>query len=393
MKTAASPASSPTAAGPIPLVDLKAQHVALRDEINAAIAEVFESGAFINGPLVRRFEEDFAAHRGQKRAVGCSSGTSALHMALAGLGVGAGDEVIVPAMTFMATAEAVPHAGASVVFADVDPATACLDPEALEAAITPRTASFISVDLYGRLADWGRLAPIAEKHGLAAIQDAAQSHGARPETDAQGKVLFDRGGFGALARAATFSFYPAKNLGACGDAGALTTDDADLADFAKRFADHGRSGKYEHCEIGYNYRMDAIQANILRLKLARLDVWTAARRSLAESYAEMLAGVGDLRLPDTSAGAGHVWHLFTARTARRDALLEHLRGAGIGAGIHYPIPLHLQPTFADHPQAREGAFPVSEAIARETLSLPLFPEMTAQQQERVVESVKGFFAG
>jgi dTDP-4-amino-4,6-dideoxygalactose transaminase len=391
MKSSTHPANG-AALAPIPLVDLKAQIASIRPELDAAIADVVTSGAFISGPLAKRFEDEYAAWLGSARVVACSSGTSALRLVLETL-IEPGDAVVVPAMTFIATAEPVVLTGAEVVFADVDPATGCLDPAAAEAALTPQTRAIIGVDLHGRLADWGRFADLARQHDLELIRDAAQSHGARPGTEAQGASLFAEGGIDSLARAATHSFYPAKNLGAFGDAGAISTNDQELANFAERFADHGRTAKYEHLFLGDNCRMDGLQAAVLSVKLRHLADWNARRRALAERYHEMLANVGDLRLPPLDAGAGHVWHLFALRTSRRDDLFDHLQAEGIGAGMHYPIPLHMQPAFADHPQGRQGAFPVAETFAAETLSLPLYPEMTPSQQERVAESVRRFFGG
>ncbi|HSN73914.1 MAG TPA: DegT/DnrJ/EryC1/StrS family aminotransferase [Anaerolineae bacterium] len=359
----------------MPLVDLKAQYAALRPEIDAAIARVIANTSFIMGPEVRAFEEAFAAWCQARYAVGVSSGTAAIELTLRALGVGPGDEVITTPFTFIATAEAISATGATPVFADIDPATYNLDPAAVEAAITPRTRALLPVHLYGQPADMDALAAIAQSHGLALIEDAAQAHG--------GEI--DGRRVGSLGDVACFSFYPGKNLGAYGDGGAVTTDDAVLAARLRKLRDHGRSSKYLHDELGYAHRLDALQAAILAAKLPHLDAANAARRRLAARYRELLAD-SDLVLPFVPDGVTPVWHLYVIRTLRRDDLLASLKAQGIEAGIHYPLPLHLQPAYRSLGLG-PGSFPVAEDAARQVLSLPLFPEMTEKQQKRVAAAL------
>ncbi len=359
----------------IPLVDLKAQYTALRADIDAAIARVIANTSFIMGPEVRAFEEAFAAWCQTRYAVGVSSGTAAIELTLRALGVGPGDEVITTPHTFIATAEAISAASATPVFADIDPATYNLDPAAAEAAITPRTRALLPVHLYGQPADMDALADIAQRHGLALVE-AAQAHGAQ----INGRRV------GGLGHAACFSFYPGKNLGAYGDGGAVTTDDEALAGRLRKLRDHGRSSKYVHDELGYGHRLDALQAAILAAKLPHLDAANAARRRLSARYNELLADT-DLILPFVPEDVTPVWHLYVVRTPRRDELLASLRKQGIEAGIHYPLPLHLQPAYRGLGLG-PGSFPVAEAAAQQVLSLPLFPEMTDEQQERVAAALR-----
>jgi dTDP-4-amino-4,6-dideoxygalactose transaminase len=360
---------------PIPLVDLKAQYAALRPDIDAAIARVIANTSFIMGPEVRAFEEAFAAWCQARFAVGISSGTAAIELTLRALGVGPGDEVITTPFTFIATGEAISATGATPVFADIDPATYNLDPAAVEAALTARTRALLPVHLYGQPADMAALAAIAQRRGLALLEDAAQAHGA--------EIAGRRAG--SLGHAACFSFYPGKNLGCYGDGGAVTTDDEALAGRLRKLRDHGRSSKYVHDELGYGHRLDALQAAILAAKLPHLDAANAARRRLAARYRQLLAGA-DLVLPYVPEGVTPAWHLYVVRTTRRDALLASLRAEGIEAGIHYPLPLHLQPAYRSLGLGA-GSFPVAEAAAQQVLSLPLFPEMTDEQQERVAAAV------
>lgn len=360
---------------PIPLVDLKAQYAALRPDIDAAIARVIGSTSFIMGPEVRAFEEAFAIWCQARYAIGISSGTAAIELTLRALGIGSGDEVITTPFTFIATAEAISATGATPVFADIDPATYNLNPAAVEAAITPRTRALLPVHLYGQPANMPALAAIAQRHGLALIEDAAQAHGAE----------IDGRRVGSLGHAACFSFYPGKNLGAYGDGGAVTTGDEALAGRLRKLRDHGRVSKYVHDEIGYGHRLDALQAAILAAKLPHLDAANAARRRLAARYGELLAG-SELVLPHVPQGVTPVWHLYVVRTARRDEVLAGLKAQGIEAGIHYPLPLHLQPAYRSLGLG-SGAFPVVEAASQQVLSLPLFPEMTDAQQERVVAAL------
>ena len=360
----------------IPLVDLKAQYQALKPQIDAAIARVIDNTSFILGPEVRAFEEAFAAYCQARHAVGVSSGTAAIELVLRALGIGPGDEVITTPFTFIATAEAISIAGATPVFADIDPLTYNLDPAAVEAAVTQRTKAILPVHLYGQPADMDRLALIAQHHSLALIEDAAQAHGA----ELRGRRV------GTLGHAACFSFYPGKNLGCYGDGGAVVTDDASLAAKVRKLRDHGRSSKYVHDELGFGHRLDALQAAILAAKLPHLDAANQARRRLAQRYGELLSDT-DLALPVEPGGVHAVYHLYVVRTPKRDELVETLRSQGIEAGVHYPLPLHLQPAYAflGH---QPGSFPVAETAAGQVLSLPLFPEMTAQQQDRVAQAIK-----
>ena len=331
------------------------------------------------GPQVGAFERAFAVWCGTAHAVGVASGTAALHLALAALGVGRGDHVVTTPHTFAASAEAIVHAGATPRFADVDDATGGLDAKALSAALdSGPAAAVMPVHLYGLPADMPAILDAAGD--VPVLEDAAQAHGATLGTTRAG----------ALGRIAAFSFYPAKNLGAFGDAGAVTTSSPELAERVARLRDHGRTSKYEHAEVGYGERIDTLQAAVLLVRLARMDAANAARARLAARYDELLAGVGDLRLPARPDGRVSAWHLYVVRTGQRDALLTHLRERGIGAGIHYPVPLHLQPAFRWLGYA-PGDFPVAEAWAGECLSLPLYPELGEADQDRVAAAVRDFF--
>ena len=360
----------------IPLVDLKAQYAAIKPEIDSAIQRVIDNTAFILGKEVTDFERDFAAFVGAKGAVGVASGTSALQLALLAAGVGAGDEVITTAHTFIATAEAISHTGARPVFVDIDPATYNIDPKRIEDAITSRTKAIVPVHLYGQPADMTAITSIARGHGLRVVEDAAQAHGA----EVDGKRC------GSLADLASFSFYPGKNLGAYGDAGAVTGNDPELLEKVRKLRDHGRLSKYEHDEIGFGERIDAIQAAILRAKLAHLEEWTEARRRNASLYSELFAG-SKVIAPREAANVRHVYHLYVIRSTERDALLAHLNSKGIGAGVHYPVPLHRQPAYMSRGYA-DLSLPVTEAAAAEVVSLPMYPELSETQIAYVVESVR-----
>jgi dTDP-4-amino-4,6-dideoxygalactose transaminase len=359
----------------IPLVDLRRQYEAHRKEIDRAIAGVVETGAFINGPDVRAFEEEFADYCGVRHCVGVSSGLEALRLILAALGIGPGDEVVLPANTFIATAFAVTGVGARPVLADCDPVTANLDPAAVARVVTPRTKAIMPVHLYGQPADWAALEAIAAPRGIALVEDAAQAHGARH----RGRRC------GSLGRAAGFSFYPGKNLGAFGDAGAVTTGDDALAEYVRAARDYGQRRKYEHAVKGGNWRLDTLQAAVLRIKLRHLDAWNAARRAAAAAYSARLAGL-PLRLPEVAAGVEPVWHLYVVECERRDELVRRLNDRGIGAGVHYPVPVHLQDAYADLGYAR-GAFPNAERQARRVLSLPMFPEITDAEITTVCDAL------
>lgn len=362
----------------IPLVDLQAQYRVIGDEVDAAIRRVISATSFILGPEVATFEKAFAAYCGAEHCVGVSSGTAALELALRALGVGAGDEVITTAHTFIATAEAISAVGAVPVFVDIDPVTFNLDPGLVEQAITPQTRAVMPVHLYGQPANMTRINQIAREHGLWVIEDAAQAHGA----------LWNGQRPGVLGDVACFSFYPGKNLGAYGDAGAVVTNRAEVAEKVRLLRNHGRRDKYVHEEIGFGERLDALQAAILGAKLPHLEGWTAARNRLAERYSQLLADV-EIDLPQVAPEARHAWHLYVVRTPRRDELLRHLHAQGIGAGVHYPLPLHLQPAYAAL-GGGPGDLPVTEAVAETCLSLPLYPEMTDEQQDRVVQAIEEF---
>jgi dTDP-4-amino-4,6-dideoxygalactose transaminase len=369
----------------VPLVDVRAAYRAQQRELDAAIARVVQGGGFIMGPEVAGFEAAFAAFCGARRAVGVASGTAAIHLALAALGVGPGDEVVTVAHTFTASAEAVAHAGARPRFVDVDEATGGMDPKALAGSVAG-AAAVLPVHLYGLPVDLAAILAVAGEAGVPLVEDAAQAHGATAVA-AAGEPPRRAGTHGRLA---AFSFYPGKNLGAFGDAGAVTTDEDELADRVARLRDHGRVSKYEHAEVGWGERLDALQAAVLRVKLDRLEAGNAARERLARRYDEALAGVGDLVLPARVEGRTSAWHLYVARSSRRDELLDHCRGAGVEAGVHYPLPLHLQPAWRHLGYAR-GDLPATEAWAAECLSLPLYPELTEERQDRVIATVRAFF--
>ena len=358
----------------IPLVDLSAQHAAVADEVAEGWREVLSQTAFIGGPQVAAFEREYAEFTGVPHCVALGNGTDAIEIALRALGIGPGDECILPANTFIATAEAVSRAGATPVLADcADDDTYLIDVDAAEAAVTPRTAAVIPVHLYGQAAPVERLLPLARRIGGPIVEDAAQSQGAtRDGTSA-----------GGLGDVAATSFYPGKNLGAYGDAGAALTGSAEVAARMRMIRDHGSPAKYQHEVPGVNSRLDTLQAVVLSAKLRRLAAWNAARRTAAARYDELLSGCDAVVRPCTLDGNDHVWHLYVVRVPDRDRVLKELQTAGIGAGIHYPVPVHLTPAFAGLGYA-PGAFPVAERTARELLSLPLFPEITADQQERVV---------
>lgn len=366
----------------VPFLDLGAIHAPLKEELLADFAQLIDTSAFINGPAVRAFEEEFAAWCGVEHCVGLASGLDALRLGLQAAGLEPGDEVVVPAQTFVATWEAVTQAGGVPVPAEISGSDWCLDAAAAEAAITPRTRFLLPVHLYGQLADVTGLRAVAAQHGLHLVEDAAQAHGAERDGVRAGQA----GLWGA------FSFYPGKNLGAMGDAGALVTPDAALAERLRALREHGQRTKYIHEWEGWTARLDTLQAMVLRRKLRLLDGWNVERRAVAAAYLDGLAGVGDLQLPPVAPHSDPVWHLFVVRTARPVELGEFLKARGIGSGRHYPQPPHLAPAYARFGW-REGAFPVAEALARDGLSLPVFPGMTGAQAQAVVEGVRAFFAG
>jgi len=364
---------------PIPYLDLPAQLRPLRKELDAVIAKTIDNCSFCLGPDVAQFERDFATYCGAQHAVGFNSGTSALHVALLLLNVGPGDEVITTPSTFVATSWAISYVNAKPVYVDVDDQTFNLDPRLVEKAITPRTKAILPVHLYGHPFDVNPLLEICRKHNLPLVEDAAQAHGAKYH----GKVV---GTFGAISE---FSFYPGKNLGACGEGGALVTNDAAYAARARSLRVHGSSQPYYHDEIGFNYRMEGIQGAVLGVKLKHLDRWTRERRRVAKRYHELLADT-PLQLPIEAEYAESAYHLYVVRHPRRDELKKHLEANQIGCALHYPVPLHLQKCYASLGY-RKGDFPVAEKAARECLSLPIYPELTDPQIQRVAAVIRDFF--
>jgi len=360
----------------VPFLDLKAHHQPLREQLDAAIAQVVDSGAFAGGPFVARFEEEFAAFCETSFAVGVGNGTDALWLSLLALGIGPGDEVITSPATFMATAEAISYCGARPVFVDIDETTYNLDPGLLEAAITPRTKAIIPVHLFGQMADMDAILAIACRHGLPVIEDACQAHSARQN----GRQA------GTLGVTGCFSFYPGKNLGAFGEAGAVITADPELRTKIQVLRDHGQARKYFHSRIGWNARMDGIQAAVLSVKLKHLHTANNRRRAHAARYQELLAGL-PLVTPVEAASNHHVFHVYAIRVAARDEVLRRMTEAGIGCGIHYPVPIHLQEAYRSLGYG-PGSFPVAERCAAEFLSLPMYPELTPEQLEAVAAALK-----
>ncbi|HEX6902223.1 MAG TPA: DegT/DnrJ/EryC1/StrS family aminotransferase [Thermoanaerobaculia bacterium] len=361
---------------PIPLVDLKAQHAEIADEVAAGFAQVIADTAFILGPAVRGFEEAFARFCGVPHCVGVANGTDAIELMVRALGIGPGDEVIVPANTFIASALGVVRAGAAPVIVDCDEYQ-LLDPGRIEDAVTPRTRAVLPVHLFGQTADMEAVGEIARRRGLLVLEDAAQSQGARRHGRPSG----------GLGTAAATSFYPGKNIGAYGDAGAVTTASDEVAERVRKLRNWGSEKKYHHPEIGFNSRLDTLQAVVLSAKLKRLEAWNDARRRAAARYDELLAGTDGVELPRTLPGNEHVWHLYVIRVPRRDEALARLNAEGIGAGIHYPVPLHLHGALR-HLGYSEGDFPVAEKAAAEILSLPMHPHITAEEQERVAAALR-----
>lgn len=359
----------------VPLADLRAQYARLRGEITAALNEVADGAAFILGPKVADFERDFASYCGAKFCIGVNSGTSALHLALLCAGVAPGDEVITVPMTFIATSWAISYCGATPVYVDVDPVSYTMDIEQVEKRITRKTKAFLPVHLYGQMADMDPLMDLSRRHGIPIIEDAAQAHGAR----------YKGRGAGTMGLCGCFSFYPGKNLGAAGEAGAIVTDDPQIAARLRALRDHAQEKRYHHQEIGFNYRMDGFQGAVLGVKLKYLEHWTQTRRALAERYRQLLDHL-NLVLPIEEPGRRHVWHQFVVTHPDRDRIRAELDSRGIQTGLHYPVPLHLQKAYA-HLRYREGDFPVTERIARECMTLPLFAELTASQQTAVVDAL------
>jgi dTDP-4-amino-4,6-dideoxygalactose transaminase len=360
----------------VKFLDLQAQYRSIKDEVDAAVLDVLASAQYVLGPEVEAFERDFAAAHNVAEAVALNSGTSALHLALLAAGIGPGDEVIVPAMTFTATGAAVSYTRATPVFVDVDADSFTMDPALVEAKITPRTKALMPVHLYGQSADVDALMALANRHGLLLIEDAAQAHLAE----------FDGRKVGGIGHMAAFSFYPGKNLGAYGEGGLATTPDPELAKRMRLLRDWGQDQKYHHKMIAYNYRMDAIQGAILRVKLRHLESWTEARRRIAAHYQRRLANLG-VRPAQEIAGRRHVYHVFSIFHPRRDDLQAFLGSRDIQSGKHYPVPLHLQEAYSTLGYA-EGDFPVSESVGREQLSLPIYPEMAGPDIDLVCNSIE-----
>ena len=359
----------------VPYLDLRAQYQPLRSEILSALEEVCESTSFAQGRATSEFEVKFAAYCGVEHCVSLNSGTSALHLALRCLDVGPGDEVITVSMSFIATAWAVTYVGATPVFVDIDPVRRTLNPDKLEAAITSRTKAIIPVHLYGMPAEMERIMAIASRHGLPVIEDAAQAHGAKYRNKPVGQ-------FGQIA---CFSFYPSKNLGAYGEGGALVTNDASIAHRARSLRDHAQSQKYLHDEVGYNYRMDSFQAAVLSIKLKHLDEWNAARNDCARLYTELLKD-SSCKTPASVSDSQCVWHCYVVEIPERDRVRSGLEDLGIQSAVHYPVPIHLQKPYA-HLGYRSGDLPVTEALCKHCLSLPIYPELSKEKISRVASAL------
>jgi len=367
----------------VPLLDLAAQLDTIRGEVLPALMEVVESQRFIMGDQVRRLEEAVARYCGVEHAIACASGTDALLLSLKTLDLSPGDEVITSTFTFFATAGAIANAGGTPVFVDIDPVTFNFDVAAVEAAITTRTRAIVPVHLYGQMAPMERLLPLAERHGLAVVEDCAQAIGAR-------RMIYGAPeSAGRLGTTGAFSFFPSKNLGGWGDGGMIVTGDAARAERLRKLRVHGGAKQYHHEEIGTNSRLDTLQAAVLEVKLHHLDAWNAARREHARGYGEAFAGVDGVIPPATDPANEHIFHQYTIRARRRDALKERLAQAGIGCAVYYPKCLHLQPCFAPLGY-REGQLPEAERASLEVLSLPVYPELTGAQRDYVIETVRGF---
>lgn len=357
----------------IPFLDLKAQYLSIKDEIDTAVLKVLGSTQFILGNEVVALEEEFAAYCHANIGIAVNTGTSALHLALLAAGIGAGDEVITVPFTFVATVAAICYTGATTVFVDIDPVTYTIDVTQIEKAITERTKAILPVHLYGQPADMEPIMEIARRHGLTVIEDAAQAHGA----EYKGRRV------GSIGDIGCFSFYPGKNLGAYGEGGMAVTNNPEYAYTMRMLRDWGQERRYHHVLKGYNYRMDGIQGAILRVKLRYIEAWTEARRTRAAQYDQLLAGVS---IPAVMPYNRHVYHVYAVRTSQRDALQQSLQEQEIQTGIHYPIPVHLQPAYADLGY-QPGDFPHSEAASREVLSLPMYPELTTESQIQVAKAV------
>jgi dTDP-4-amino-4,6-dideoxygalactose transaminase len=361
----------------VPFLDLQAHHQPIREQLEAAIGEVIDKSAFAGGPFVAAFESEFARYCGCKHVIGVGNGTDALWLSLLALQVGPGDEVITVPSTFMATAEAISYCGARPKFVDIDEQTYTMDPALLERAITPRTKAIIPVHLFGQCAEMDPILDIAAKHGLPVVEDACQAHGAQYKGRKAGTM-------GVLG---CFSFYPGKNLGALGEAGAVTTDDSELAGKIQVFRDHGQHRKYHHSMVGWNARMDGIQGAVLSIKLKQLDVNNVRRQAHALLYDKLLGGLEEIITPVEAPDNRHVYHVYAVRVQERNQILQSLADRGISCAIHYPIPVHLQEAYR-FLGCEEGSFPVAERCAREFLSLPMFPELTHEQIDAVAAELK-----
>ena len=364
---------------PVPFMNLNLQDGDLHDEVMLALEDITRSSSYVLGPHVESFEADFAAATSTKHCIGVNSGTSALHLALIAAGVGEGDEVITVPMTFVATSWAIRYVGARPVFVDVDPLTYTIDVDQIESKITPRTKAILPVHLYGQPADMDALVEIAQRHGLALIEDAAQAHGAEYHDQA----------IGSFGQTACFSFYPGKNLGAFGEAGAIVTNDDEIAVRLRALRNHAQTQRYYHQELGFNYRMDAFQGAVLGIKLRQLKFWTQRRQQTAQGYQTFLENT-PLVLPVEAAGRRHVWHQYVVLHRQRDEIRAALDERGIQTGLHYPVPLHLQPAFSDLGY-RQGDFPVAERIGEQCFSLPIFPDLTREQMSDITSAVEEFF--
>jgi dTDP-4-amino-4,6-dideoxygalactose transaminase len=361
---------------PVRFVDLGRQYASIKDEIDTAVLEAIASTEYVLGDQLAVFEREFASYCGAAHCVGVGSGAAAIQLALEALGVERGDEVIAPANTFFGTVMPVLRIGATPVLVDCDPETATISPDAVAAAIGPRTRAVLAVHLYGHPADVDPLQELCSRHGITLVEDACQSHGAR----------YNLRRAGSLGDVAAFSFYPSKNLGAYGDGGAITTNDPDLAERIRVLRNVGQAATYTHVTVGANERLDTLQAAVLRVKLRYLDRWNRLRRSHAAAYEDALSPT-DVQTPRSAAWAEHAWHLYVVRTERREHLREVLRARGVATGLHYPLPLHLQPALSGLGH-RRGDFPVTEAWADELLSLPMFPELDRSEIERVTQTIR-----
>jgi dTDP-4-amino-4,6-dideoxygalactose transaminase len=365
----------------VPFLDLKQQYGAIKDDISIALQEVIDTCAFAGGPMVNAFESQFARYCECEFAIGCGSGTEALWLALLSLGVGPGNEVITTPSTFIATSEAISFCGATPVFVDVVESTCNMDPSLVETAITPKTKAIIPVHLYGQMADMDPLMEIAARHSLAVIEDACQAHGA----------TYKGRRAGSIGNAGCFSFYPGKNLGAYGEAGAVVTSDQCLAETMAAFRDHGQEKKYFHNIVGWNSRMDGLQGAVLGVKIKYIEAWTRLRQEKAALYSQLLSGIEGLEIPVLMDGVESVYHLYVIQTDRRDELQTYLKDNGIDTGLHYPIPLHLQEAYSGLGY-RAGDFPVAERAAGRILSLPIYPELQEGQIRYVTEKIGRFFS-